>query len=876
MIIQNTIPKYWMALFLLAVLPFFTSCNDKNEEDIVDEVSVVEEPKDDGAPEHKKGVCMSYKNATWSTRVSRLKAHWHYSWGNELKENEPENVEYVPMFWGKKVEDATLTYLKQLKEEGKIEYLLGFNEPDGVEQANMTVDEAIALWPKLEEVGVPLGSPATVGNPSNNEWLKDFMTKAEAQGLRVDFVCMHSYGGLNADGLMDKIKEAYDMYGKPIWITEFAVGDWNATTPSENKYSADQVLNFMKEILPKLEEAEYVHRYAWYNGKTTDAPLASSVLFDENDGLTPLGEYYAEFEANAVIGAGKDDPVDVVVEDPDNIIVNGGFETGEVEPWGGYKSAPVGEATTTAFEGNYCGRIENNDGAIFQIISLEAGKTYDINFQSMWSEETEHSFAMVIKDEAGEKAVLHSLDIPKNTEWTENKTKFTCPDGVSSVRFVLYKGKTDPAMPPFFVDNVVIKETTDDGDNPDEDTDVKVTAVSLSTATVNLNVGDTKQLVAEISPANANNLDVSWSSSDEAVVSVDSKGLITAVAEGSADITVTTVDGGFTAVSKITVVESAVAVTGINISLADLALNVGGTSQLSAEVLPEDATDKSHTWSSSDEAVATVAEDGTVTAIAAGEADITVTSVDGSFTAVCKVNVSLITISVTGLNISSTSMSLLIGENAQLSVEVLPADATDKSVVWSSSDESIATVATDGTVTAVSKGTATITVVSNDGNFSKTCEVTIDENKTVVENLIVNGDFETGESDPWSGYKSGAVGEATTTAFEGSYCGRIERNDGSLFQVISVEAGKTYEVSFQSKWIEATTNTFSLKIKEEGGAKATLHSYDIPKDTDWKANTTEFVCPAGISSVRFLLYKGKTSPVLPSFFIDNVVIKEKL
>jgi len=787
--IQNTITKYWIALFLLAVLSFFTSCDDKNDEDIVDEVPVVEEPKDDNAPEHKKGVCMSYKNATWSTRVSRLKAYWHYSWGNELKDNEPENVEYVPMFWGKKVEDATLTYLKQLKEEGKIKYLLGFNEPDGVKQANMSVDESVALWPKLEELGLPLGSPATVGNPSDNEWLKDFMAKAEAEGLRVDFVCMHSYGGLNAVGLMDKIKDAYDMFGKPIWLTEFAVGDWNATTPSENKYSADQVLNFMKEILPKLEESDYVHRYAWYNGKTTDAPLASSVLFDENDGLTPLGEYYAAFEANVEIGAGKDDPVDEVVEDPDNIIVNGGFETGEVEPWGGYKSGPVGEATIAAFEGNYCGRIQNNDGAIFQIISLEAGKTYDITFQSMWSEETENSFAMVIKDEAGEKAVLHSLDIPKNTEWTENKTKFTCPDGVSSVRFVLYKGKTDPVMPPFFVDNVVIKETTDAGDNPDDNTDVSVTAITLSPETLSLEEGNTQQLVAEISPANATNLDVVWSSSDEAVVSVDSKGLITAVAEGSADITVTTVDGGFTAVSKITVVKGDVVVTGINISLTDLALTVGETSQLS--------------------------------------------------------------------------------------VEVLPADATDKSVVWASLDESIATVSTDGIVTAVSKGIATITVVSNDGEFSKSCEVVVDESTAVAENLIVNGDFETGESDPWTGYKSGAVGAGTTAAYEGDYCGRIERNDGSLIQVISVEAGKTYQISFQSKWIESATNTFSLKIKDQGGDKSVLHSYEIPKGTGWQASTTEFVCPAGTTSVKFLLYKGKTSPVLPAFFIDNVVIKEK-
>jgi len=357
------------------------------------------------------------------------------------------------------------------------------------------------------------------------------------------------------------------------------------------------------------------------------------------------------------------------------------------------------------------------------------------------------------------------------------------------VRFLLYKGKTDPAMPPFFVDNVLVKEKTDDGGSDDGNTDVRVTAISISPETFDLETGSTQQLVADITPANATNLSKAWSSSDESVATVSQDGLVTAIAEGAADITVNSVDGGFEAVSKVNVIAAVVSVTGINISADNIGIKVGETTQLTAEVLP--------------------------------------------------------------------------------------VDASNKSVVWSSSDESIATVATDGTVTAVSKGIATITVVSKDGNFSKTCEVTVDESATVVENLIVNGDFETGEQTPWTGYKSGAVGAGTTAAYEGDYCGRIERNDGSLIQVISVEAGKTYQISFQSKWIESATNTFSLKIKDQGGDKSVLHSYEIPKGTDWQESNTEFVCPAGTTSIKFLLYKGQVSPVLPAFFVDNVVVKEK-
>ena len=108
----------------------------------------------------KKGIGMSYKELTWSTRIGRLKPFWHYSWNRDLKNNIPDSVEYVPMFWGaNSVNDSEINRIKDLINEGKVKHVLGFNEPDLETQANMSVDEAIALWPKLEELGVPLGSP---------------------------------------------------------------------------------------------------------------------------------------------------------------------------------------------------------------------------------------------------------------------------------------------------------------------------------------------------------------------------------------------------------------------------------------------------------------------------------------------------------------------------------------------------------------------------------------------------------------------------------------------------------------------------------------------------------------------------------------------
>ena len=124
----------------------------------------------------KKGAAISYTDTNWSARVSRLKVFWHYSWGRDLRDEEPENVEYVPMFWGmNSATDEEVASINQLVEDGLIEAVLGFNEPDHEKQANMSVDKALALWPKLEQVNAPLGSPAAV-NPLGS-WMMEFMEK---------------------------------------------------------------------------------------------------------------------------------------------------------------------------------------------------------------------------------------------------------------------------------------------------------------------------------------------------------------------------------------------------------------------------------------------------------------------------------------------------------------------------------------------------------------------------------------------------------------------------------------------------------------------------------------------------------------------------
>jgi uncharacterized protein YjdB len=352
-------------------------------------------------------------------------------------------------------------------------------------------------------------------------------------------------------------------------------------------------------------------------------------------------------------------------------------------------------------------------------------------------------------------------------------------------------------------------------------TTVPVTGVTVSPTTLSLTVGQTATLTATVSPANATNKNVTWSSSNSSVATVSSTGVVTAVAAGSATITVTTVDGAKTATCAVTVTGSTtVPVTGVTVSPTTLSLTVGQTATLTATVSPANATNKNVTWSSSNTSVATVSSMGVVTAVAAGSATITVTTVDGAKTATCAVTVTAggtttpcsnpvtktlplvqdgagefcwvvsgtinyvnswnmqsvqingvdytnkwsnsmpatingnyyiyykanvawahlevdgtsggsTTVPVTGVTVSPTTLSLTVGQTATLTATVSPANATNKNVTWSSSNTSVATVSSTGVVTAVAAGSATITVTTVDGAKTATCAVTVTGSTTV-------------------------------------------------------------------------------------------------------------------------------------------------
>lgn len=249
-----------------------------------------------GAPHQgskKKGLAIAVKdNNGWNKKITQLNCKWFYSWGAKVPMKLPKGIDFKPMIWGYWGDKQGVLKTGAAAKEAGIKELLGFNEPDRKNQANMSVEKALRVWPILMETGLRLGSPAAVHPDS--DWMKEFMAGVKKRGLRVDFVTVHSYGDPNADQLVKRLERIRKMYNKPLWITEFAVGDWNAKSPEANKHKPAEVLRFMKQVIPKLNKLSFVERYAWFAVGQNSNALGTSALFNKKGELTPLGRFYRD------------------------------------------------------------------------------------------------------------------------------------------------------------------------------------------------------------------------------------------------------------------------------------------------------------------------------------------------------------------------------------------------------------------------------------------------------------------------------------------------------------------------------------------------------------------------------------------------------
>ncbi|MBQ0849438.1 glycoside hydrolase family protein [Streptomyces sp. BH-SS-21] len=217
----------------------------------------------------KKGIS-AWKFDGVTRAMTHAKVGWFYTWATGRGGiRAPRGAEFVPMIWGP--ESVSRAELNRAKAQGDI--LLGFNEPDHPQQSNMTVAQALELWPRLQATGMRLGAPAVAsGADVAGGWLDRFMKGAKARHYRVDFIPVHWYGadfnsGRATDQLRDYLKATYQRYKKPIWLTEYALTDFSSGVP---RYpTKTQQATFVKKSTAMLQRQSYVKRYAWFTLSTS-------------------------------------------------------------------------------------------------------------------------------------------------------------------------------------------------------------------------------------------------------------------------------------------------------------------------------------------------------------------------------------------------------------------------------------------------------------------------------------------------------------------------------------------------------------------------------------------------------------------------------
>ena len=387
-------------------------------------------------------------------------------------------------------------------------------------------------------------------------------------------------------------------------------------------------------------------------------------------------------------------------------------------------------------------------------------------------------------------------------------------------------------------------------------------AVSLNHASAELVEGESMNLVATVTPDYATDKTVTWSSSNEAVATVDATGKVTAVAAGKATITatITTATGSNkTAACELTVKEREVAVTSVKLDRDTVELIKGKYVNLTATVYPEKATNKSVTWSSSSNKVAFV-KDGKVTAVSVGTAYIIAKA--GEFSDTCVVIVSLNSVAVKSIELSETNVSLVEGESITLEATVTPDNATDKTITWSSSDETVATV-DKGVVTAKSVGTATITATAV-GNIKATCMVTVEKKAAAYVPGDVNNDGLIAINDVVITINKVLGITADNFVFAAADMngdGKILVND--VVMVINAVLGNTYAKVQATRSVACETLT---AIDTDYG-----FSLSASNATDYVGMQFDMVIPEGVSLKDIQMTAGSNHTVVVNEGMEGVV-----
>lgn len=257
----------------------------------------------------KKGICI---NSNMGKRIApyELNISWYYNWAltefsdykTDVKRgiefaNEFRKIEFVPMVWSSNSLADSSNKVNQAAASGA-KYVLGYNEPDFTNQANMSVANAVAFWPAFMNKGIRVGSPATASWPTNSKnWFQPFMNQINANAnLNVDFITIHCYpdnyqGADMAQWFLTTVVDAcWEKYHKPIWITEVStVGEY---------ITRNGTAEFVKSVIPGLDSRDYVERYSFFSfdaGTTDVAQKNAGLWYYATGALTTAGEMYRDY-----------------------------------------------------------------------------------------------------------------------------------------------------------------------------------------------------------------------------------------------------------------------------------------------------------------------------------------------------------------------------------------------------------------------------------------------------------------------------------------------------------------------------------------------------------------------------------------------------
>ncbi len=436
----------------------------------------------------------------------------------------------------------------------------------------------------------------------------------------------------------------------------------------------------------------------------------------------------------------------------------------------------------------------------------------------------------------------------------------------------------DGVVTPKKYGTTVIRATAvQDADSYDECTltveENKVTAVEVSAQTKMMYVGATQTMTATLTPDDADNKTIMWMSSAPEIAAVSSKGVVTALASGNVSI-YAVASSGISDFYTIQIVD--VEVQDITLNISSVTLNVGDNQQISASFMPENATNQSLTFTSNDESIVTVSETGLISAVAEGKTTVVVTT-KNNISKIVSITVNSDGIAVEKVEVTPTSLDMFIGDTETLTETVTPDDATNKTITWSSSDKSVATVSSTGVVTAIGQGDAVITASSANNKTAdvdvhvsyraissasfNTSSVEVAQNKSVdlSKLLVLNPAATETESIVWNVNSTNATvdvdGELVNNLDFGTETATVTATVTDMYGTSRQATVQVVLIGCPTKVTAVTLNMYSVEITKTQTAQ--LSTTTVPQNACVQSISYTSANPA-IATVSSL---GKITPV---------------